>query len=236
MSRRPQGSLGSGSSDVTELRIVVETGKQKVFASALDWPGWSRGARKTNDNAIAALLTYRARFATVLAATGAVTLPVGPVDIQVVEEQAGNGQTDFGVPGQVAASEHTPIEGEELERQIAVLEAGWTFFDQVGASVSAELRKGPRGGGRDRDEIIDHVLQAERGYATSLGLKRIELPIDDAEAIAEHREAVVAALREIGPNTGLEDRKWPVRYVIRRMAWHVLDHAWEMQDKDLSGE
>jgi hypothetical protein len=221
---------------MADLRIVVETGKQKAFASALDWPGWSRGGKKTSDNAIAALLDYRDRFAAVLATTGKVTLPDGALHIQVVDEQAGDGQTDFGVPGQVAASEHTPIRGEELEQQIDVVEAGWTFFDQVATSVSAELRKGPRGGGRDRDPIIDHVLQAERGYVTSLGLKRIELRIDDAGAIAAHREAVVAALRELGPNTGLEGRKWPVRYVIRRMAWHVLDHVWEMQDKDLSGE
>ncbi len=219
-----------------DLRIVVETGKQKAFASALDWPGWSRGGKKTSDNAIAALLDYRERFAAVLATTGMVSLPDGNLSIQVVEVQAGDGQTDFGVPGQVAASERTPITGKELERQIAVVEAGWSFFDQVAASVSAELRKGPRGGGRDHDAIIDHVFQAERGYVTSLGLKRFELPLDDARVIAEHREEVVAALRELGPNTGLGGRKWPVRYVIRRMAWHVLDHAWEMQDKDLTGE
>ncbi len=221
---------------MADLRIVMETGKQKAFASALDWPGWSRGGKKTSDNAIAALLDYRERFAAVLATTGKVQLPEGTPRIEVVEEQAGDGQTDFGVPGQVAASEETPIEGEELERQIAILESCWTFFDQVAASVSPELRRGPRGGGRDRDPIIDHVFQAERGYATSLGMKRIELPIDDAGALAEHREAVLAALRELGPNTRLEGRKWPVRYVIRRMAWHLLDHAWEMQDKDLSKE
>ncbi len=221
---------------MADLRIVIETGKQKAFASALDWPGWSRGGKKTSDSAIAALLDYRERFAAVLATTGVVSLPGGNLSIQVVEEQAGDGQTDFGVPGQVAESEHTPIKGKELERQIAVLEAGWTFFDQVAASLSAGLRKGPRGGGRDRDPIIDHVLQAERGYATSLGMKRIELPIDDAGAIVAHREEIVAALRELGPKTGLEGRKWPVRYVIRRMAWHVLDHAWEMQDKDLTGQ
>lgn len=218
------------------LNIVLETGKTKVFASALDWPGWSRSGKKTSEQAIESLLDYRERFAAVLATTGTVSLPDGDLQIAVVEEQAGDGQTDFGVPGQVAESEHTPISGEELERQIAVLEAGWAFFDQVAARVSAELRKGPRGGGRDRDAIIDHTLQAERGYATSLGMKRIELPIDDAEAIAGHRAAVVAALRELGPNTGLEGRKWPVRYVIRRMAWHVLDHAWEMEDKDLTTE
>jgi hypothetical protein len=221
---------------MADLLVVVETGKQKAFASALEWPGWSRAGKKTGDNAIAALLDYRDRFAAVLDTTGVVTLPGGTLQIKVVEEQAGDGQTDFGVPGQVAASEHTPITGKELERQIAVLEAGWTFFDQVSASVSAELRKGPRGGGRDRDPIIDHVLQAERGYVRYLGLKRIELSINDAGAIAAHREEVVASLRELGPETGLEGGKWPVRYVIRRMAWHVLDHAWEMQDKDLSGE
>ena len=29
-------------------------------------------------------------------------------------------------------------------------------------------------------------------------------------------------------------RKWPPRYTIRRITWHVLDHAWEMQDRRTS--
>src|SRR5438067_302187 len=35
------------------------------------------------------------------------------------------------------------------------------------------------------------------------------------------------------PPTG--DRGWPVRYAARRMAWHVLDHAWEMEDRVPNG-
>jgi hypothetical protein len=29
-------------------------------------------------------------------------------------------------------------------------------------------------------------------------------------------------------------RTWPLRYLIRHTAYHTLDHAWEMEDKDLT--
>jgi hypothetical protein len=28
-------------------------------------------------------------------------------------------------------------------------------------------------------------------------------------------------------------RTWPLRYLIRHTAYHTMDHAWEMEDKDL---
>jgi hypothetical protein len=30
-------------------------------------------------------------------------------------------------------------------------------------------------------------------------------------------------------------RAWPLRYLIRHTAFHTLDHAWEMEDKDMTG-
>ena len=30
--------------------------------------------------------------------------------------------------------------------------------------------------------------------------------------------------------------KWPLRYLIRHTAFHTMDHAWEMEDKDLTGK
>jgi hypothetical protein len=219
------------------LRVVLEHGKTKVFASALDWPGWSRQGKKTPEAAIEALLAYRERFEAVLALAEGVALPEGELAIRVEADQPGDGATDFGVPGKVAESEHLPLDGEELDHQIAVLQACWAFFDQVAARVSPTLRKGPRGGGRDRDVIVEHVLEAERGYVRrNLDLKHPEMAIDDPEAIAAHRAAIVAALREHGPHRGLPGKAWPVRYTIRRMAWHVLDHAWEMEDKDRNAE
>ena len=49
-----------------------------------------------------------------------------------------------------------------------------------------------------------------------------------------HHEAVFAAIPGLRKGEIATSSGWPVRYAIRRMAWHVLDHAWEMQDKDLS--
>lgn len=31
-------------------------------------------------------------------------------------------------------------------------------------------------------------------------------------------------------------RSWPLRYLIRHTAFHTLDHAWEMEDKDLTAK
>ena len=218
------------------LRIVLEHGKAKTFASALDWPGWSRSGKKSPEAAIDALLEYRKRYGAVVALAKGIAFPDGELTLAVEEDQKGDGQTDYGVPGQVAASEFASIEGEELDRQIAILQACWTCFDRVRAKVSPTLRKGTRGGGRDRDEIVEHVLAAEGGYARHLGLERPDVVLDDVAVLADQRAIVAAALREHGPAGIVPGRKWPVRYTIRRMAWHVMDHTWEMEDKDLSGD
>jgi hypothetical protein len=42
----------------------------------------------------------------------------------------------------------------------------------------------------------------------------------------QQRAALAAALRAGAPGGA-----WPARYVIRRTAWHVLDHAWEIEDR-----
>jgi hypothetical protein len=33
----------------------------------------------------------------------------------------------------------------------------------------------------------------------------------------------------------LADRKWTARYAARRIAWHALDHAWEIEDRSEPG-
>jgi hypothetical protein len=43
----------------------------------------------------------------------------------------------------------------------------------------------------------------------------------------EQRDAIADALRG-GGDSGAA---WAPRYLIRRTAWHVLDHAWELEDK-----
>ncbi len=53
-------------------------------------------------------------------------------------------------------------------------------------------------------------------------------------AVIVHREAVFAAIPGIRGGEIVAKGGWPVRDAIRRRAWHILDHAWEMEDKDLS--
>jgi hypothetical protein len=94
-----------------------------------------------------------------------------------------------------------------------------------------ELLKGPRGGGRDRDKMVEHVLAAETSYARGLGVKRRQPAVDDTAAIADLRGAILDVLGARSDGQPLHGTKWTTRYAARRIAWHALDHAWEMQDR-----
>lgn len=212
-------------------RIVIEQGPKKAFASALDWPGLSRKGNSEQDS-IEVMLGYvdRYRKVTDLAGVNGIGALVKSPD--VVEHVKGTGATDFGVPDKVADVEHEWMSAIECDRQIAILRACWDYFDDVGSRVSEELQKGPRGGGRDRDEIINHTIEADRGYARQIGVKTAKADYQTRSGIAAHRKDVVDAIRQ--QNADQTETKWPLRYFIRRAAWHLLDHAWEMEDKDLT--
>jgi hypothetical protein len=219
-----------------ELRIVLETGNQKVFASALDWPGWSRSGKRSTHAAIEELLAYRTRYNEVLRLTRIAAIPDPGDHVDVVDTVEGTGITDFGVPEAVHVVDRKTMDDDECTRQLAVLRAVWRYFDNVAVEVSPELRKGPRGGGRDRDKIVDHVVQADRSYARKIGVRTPPFDSFDTGATAVHHEAVYEAIAQLRRGETVAPNGWPVRYAIRRMAWHILDHAWEMQDKDLSAE
>ncbi len=124
----------------------------------------------------------------------------------------------------------------EMERKIRLLQACWTFFDAVAARVSAEMRKGPRGGGRDRDQIIRHAISTEsEDFAKRVGLRIPEGAALTAEGLRHHRAEYVAAMRAYNACEGKPMRSWTLPFLIRHSAFHMLDHAWEMEDKDLSG-
>lgn len=213
--------------------VYLEVGQKRVFACAAAWPGWCRAGKHEMD-ALAALATYAERYAVVPREAG-IPFPASQhTSFQVVERLAGSaGYTDFGVPGVVAAGDQAPWTSEEAERPLALLGAAWTVFDRVAATTPPALRKGPRGGGRDRDRLIDHVLGAEVAYARKLGVKHRQPAHDDRQAIVALREAIVAALGASVAATPDAPTRWPPRYAVRRIAWHVLDHAWEMEDRRL---
>jgi hypothetical protein len=210
------------------IPVYLEVGHKRVFASALDWPGWTR-AGKDEKLAIEALTAYLPRYA-VVPKTARIEFPTN-TQFKVVERVTGNATTDFGAPATPASSDTKALSAVEAERICALLAASWKVFDKVIAKAPPELRKGPRGGGRDRDKIADHIIDAESAYTPKLGLKLRTPKRDDATEVAATRKAILDAIRASagGPQTG--EKRWPPRYVARRMAWHLLDHAWEIEDR-----
>jgi hypothetical protein len=207
-------------------RVYLEIGKRRVFASAADWPGWTRSG-KDEKSALEALAAAAPRYAPVAKAAKIAFAPGSGFD--VVERVPGDATTDFGAPGAIAKAELKRLTKKEAGRLSALVSGSWTVLDRVVETAPESLRKGPRGGGRDRDAIVEHVLGAEVAYAWKLGLRLKQPAAGDAAAVREHRNAIVAALRAVGKGAG--DRRWPARYAARRMAWHAVDHAWEIEDR-----
>ena len=204
------------------VRVVIEAGPKRVFASALDWPGWSRSGRD-EAAALDALAAYADRYRPVARAAH-VRFPAAPA-FEVVERLRGNGATDFGVPEAVATAEREPLTRAEALRLAALVEAAWLTFDEIVAGAPPRLRKGPRGGGRDRDQIVEHVIGPESAsYARAIGLRLPPPALGDRAAIDASRAAIAEAIRTRGRSDAGATR-WPIRYAARRIAWHVLDHA-----------
>lgn len=194
--------------------------------SALDWPGWSRGA-KDEGAALTALLAVAPRFARVASAAG-YRLEADDLEVEVAERVKGDAGTAFGVPAIVAAADREPVNAAEAHRLAAIVEAAWAEFDRVAATAPEELRKGPRGGGRDRTKVVMHVVDAEASYAAVMGLRHGPV---DAAAIAAMRGDILDVLRKPSDGSPIAGLRWPPRYAARRIAWHVLDHAWEIEDR-----
>jgi len=210
------------------IAVALESARKKTFATALDWPGWSRSG-KTDEAAIEALLAYVPRYAPVARDAG-LELPTS-IDADVVERADGGSGTEFGVPSRIHDADTRPVDAAEADRLARIVGAAWLAFDRVAADAPAELRKGPRGGGRDRDKMVGHVIESDWYYARELGLKARQPKPDDRKAVEALRAEVLGVLREPSDGSPLAGRKWTARYAARRIAWHALDHAWEMQDR-----
>jgi hypothetical protein len=209
------------------VRVCIEATAKRAFASALDWPGWCR-AGKNELTALDALLDHKNRYAVVARAAA---VPFAAGELTVVERGRGSATTDFGAPATPAKAEREPLTAAEVKRMTALVGAAWTVFDRVVAGAPPSLRKGPRGGGRDRDAMADHVLAAEHAYARKLGVRLPQPDRGDAKAMSAMREAILGALGGGDSSKALVDRGWLPRYAARRIAWHVLDHAWEMENR-----
>ena len=220
------------------IDVYLETGKKRTFACAVAWPGWARSGRD-EATALQALLDSAPRYARVLHASDiAFNPPTNVATFTVVERLAGNATTDFGAPDVAPSSDTQAVDEAELHRLQSLLKAYWQAFDSaVQAADGKELRKGPRGGGRAVEGIIRHVMGAEGGYLARLAWKlNKEKSADLSDELAQTRQAVLAALASAvhdglpaqGPRGGAI---WMPRYFVRRAAWHVLDHTWEIEDR-----
>jgi len=219
-----------------QLNVYLEVGSRRTFAAAIDWPGWCRMG-PDEATALQTLFDYGPRYARILRpARLGFQVPNAVSAFAVVERLKGNATTDFGAPDLAPASDTQPLNDTELRRLRVLLKACWRAFDAAVARANGKtLRVGPRGGGRTLDGVVQHVLGAEIGYLSGLGGKvsRSETPQSPLERT---RQAILKALvasahGEIAAHGPRGGKRWPPRYFVRREAWHVLDHIWEIEDR-----
>jgi hypothetical protein len=221
------------------MDIFLEIGKKRVFAGALDWPGWCRSG-KDEAAATQALLEYGPRYARVIHSAGLDFQPPGSTgDFNLLERLEGNAVTDFGAPVVPPSADAQPVSQAELVRYQALLRAMWGSFEAVARSAEGrELSYGPRGGGRELPKIVQHVLEAEQAYLTRLGgkLDKAAGPAEPLEQLELVHQAILTTLEAavrgelptLGPRGG---KRWGPRFFVRYSAWHLLDHLWEIEDR-----
>ena len=215
------------------LSVYIEVGRKRTFAGAIDWPGWCR-AGKDEAAAIEALFDYGPRYAKVLGRSRLGFTSTASVSaLEVVQRLKGNATTDFGAPDRSPSVDGEPITDADLRRFTSVLKASWSAFDAAERRARGKrLTTGPRGGGRDVAKILEHVIGAEESYLRMIGRKLDPETSGDRDA---ERKAVLETLgttaREGVPPSPRGGKRWTPRYFVRRSAWHVLDHAWEIEDR-----
>ena len=220
----------------SQLRVLVEepTRGKRWVAVAADWPGLERGA-KTEDEAVEKLARYVPRYIAVARRAGLDAELASQTDVEIIDRYRGVGSTDFwGISFAPSPLDREPYDAPKFDRQVRLLHAAWSEFDETAARVSEDLRPGVRGGGRPRDRIIRHVLFTEGDDFS----KRVKVPseLDDLltpRGLAQHRDRFVAAMRAWYAD-GKPLGNWTIPYLLRHTAYHALDHAWEMQDRDLT--
>jgi hypothetical protein len=220
------------------IDVYFEIGTKRTFAGAIEWPGWCRAGR-TEADALEALVAYGPRYRAILGSSNPpFHAPPDVARLKVVERLKGGVGTDFGVPGEAPKADRRPVDERELARFRRLLTRCWSAFDAAAAAaVGVELRKGPRGGGRDLNKIVAHVREADEAYLHQLGSKVPNRKGADTAAGLEELHATIldalsARARDQSPAEPNKAKKlWSPRYHVRRATWHILDHAWEMEDR-----
>jgi len=208
-------------------KIYLEQGKAKIVACSLEWPGWCRFG-KTEDAALSALLDSAPRYRAIAERA---EVNFAPGEFVVVERVGGDATTDWGAPSIITTTDTNPVDGASARRGVALLQAAWIVMDEVIAASPSELRKGPRGGGRERDKIASHVIDVERAYARKIGVQQKPFLFGDLASLAAMREQTAAALSHPSDGSPHASGGWPTTYAIRRFTWHAIDHIWEIEDR-----
>jgi hypothetical protein len=217
------------------LRVILELGKKRrVVAGAMDWPGLDRWGT-SEDDALDKLLSYVPRYAGVAEQAGMGSAFARARDLEVVERVPGSSSTDFWgiahVPSQIEREVLSPA---DLERRLDLLRACWSYFDDVAARVSRELRPGSRSAGRSREQIVRHVYYNEpEQFSRKVEVRTPLEVVLTPDGLATHRQEYLDAIRAYNAD-GKPARTWPIQFLVRRTAHHVMDHAWEMEDRDLA--
>jgi hypothetical protein len=214
------------------VRVQLEVAGKRAFATAVDWPGWSRSGRDA-DAALAALHEYGARYKRSMgAAARSLTPPKTLAGFDVVKRVKGDSGTEFGVPSKPLPGDGARVTPAELQRLVALVKASWRAFDRaVKKAEGVALAKGPRGGGRTLAKIRDHELESCRGYLKVIGG---DAPSDcDVKTLrSEIIDAIEARARGELPDKGPRGgKRWSAHHAAHRVAWHALDHAWEIEDR-----
>ncbi len=207
--------------------IYIESGGKKTIAWSLEWPGWCR-IQKSEEAALQALSDTESRYSLIAQRAG---LHFEPRELVVVERLQGNANTAWGVPSVIAPAETRPIDAVVAEQRVALIRASWEMLEEVVAASPVELRKGPRGGGRELDEIRHHVIEAERDYARKIGVRHKPFDVYNLSALRAMREEIATVLSKPSNGEPLVSGGWNASYAVRRIAWHVVDHIWEIEDR-----
>lgn len=198
-------------------RVYLEHGRHHVLACAVDWPGWC-GYGTSQESALAALTARAPRYA-LLAQTADIPFPADAErGFQVIERLTGSATADLGAPGLVPACDGRPADAVTARRNATLLTAAWAAFYQVS-------------GGRSTSRLVDHVISADVASARKLGLRRRQPSMRDAAALVALREDITAVIGRPSDGRLVAPRGWPARYAARQIAWHVIDHIWQIEDR-----
>ena len=147
---------------------------------ALDWPGWCRSGKTAG----AALETLAAaeRCRSHRPRRGGVRCRSGR------SPQGGRGAQRFGGHGLRRTRAHRDGRQQAADdgQGAGAVGVAPSVVGRVCGRRGRRAGRAPQGtarGGRDRDKIVEHVVQAEAGYARKLGIRRKPPAIDDTAAI-----------------------------------------------------